>query len=440
MAENLETEGIVLFARDYREKDKLVKIFTERYGKVMFFVRNIRQQNHELAPAIIPLTRAHFVGAIRQEGLSFLNSVKERTPYPALHQDLYLHAYATYLAGLVDAAIEDHEYDPALYGFLREALGALETGLDAEVVTNIFELQILHRFGVAFHWSSCAVCGETQGRFDFSERYHGVLCERHFSQDGQRLHAAPKAVHFARIFAQAHYTQIESIAVQRETKDEIRQLIDTLYERFVGIHLKSKKFIDSMHDWTQKTAQIPKRQRKEKEGIKRMELQQATLTDLAAIQALYRKTAQWLKDKGSKQWNFLLDPGVLDSFAETVEAGHFYLVKEENQLRGAAILYDQQEAWDQNLWGEKPERDYLYLHRFTLDRDYQGQNLGECALRAIEEFTQTAGYKGLRLDCWAGNPGGNRLYQRLGYPQVGLVNEVNAVNFTGDFHLYQKDF
>ena len=30
-----ETKGIILF-KDFKEKDKLVKIFTESYGKLMF--------------------------------------------------------------------------------------------------------------------------------------------------------------------------------------------------------------------------------------------------------------------------------------------------------------------------------------------------------------------------------------------------------------------
>lgn len=34
-----ETQGLVLYSRNYKEKDKLVKIFTESFGKRMFFVK-----------------------------------------------------------------------------------------------------------------------------------------------------------------------------------------------------------------------------------------------------------------------------------------------------------------------------------------------------------------------------------------------------------------
>ena len=35
-----ETYGLVLYNRNYRENDKLVKIFTETNGKHMFFVKH----------------------------------------------------------------------------------------------------------------------------------------------------------------------------------------------------------------------------------------------------------------------------------------------------------------------------------------------------------------------------------------------------------------
>ncbi len=46
MAQVGETKGIILFSRDYKEKDKLIKIFTESAGKVMFFAKGIHRANN----------------------------------------------------------------------------------------------------------------------------------------------------------------------------------------------------------------------------------------------------------------------------------------------------------------------------------------------------------------------------------------------------------
>lgn len=244
-----ETKGIILFSKKHREKDRLVKIFTEKQGKMMFFARNVMKKNNPLTGAIQPFTEAVFVGKINEEGLSFLNAAKEVTSFRHIQADIFVNAYATYLLNLVDVAIEDHVYDPALYGFTRNVLTLMDEGHDPEILTNIFEIQLLQRFGVEFEWTACRVCGETQGKFDFSSAFLGVLCEKDFHRDERRYHASPRAIHFIRLFSQISLEQIHSISLSEEIKKEIRETIDMLYEEYVGIFLKSKKFIDDMSKW-----------------------------------------------------------------------------------------------------------------------------------------------------------------------------------------------
>lgn len=244
-----ETEGIVLYRKNYREKDLLVKIFTEKYGKIMFFVKNVKRVNHPLKLAVTPFTESLYIASIRPEGLSFLNDSKDTHVFKQLQLDIFLNAYATYLLNLVDVAIEDKRYDPALYGFLKQALTYLDEGQDPEVITNIFEVQLLDRFGYQFNWQQCGVCGKTTGVFDFSSKYHGILCQKHFSMDDRRYHANPRSIHFLRLFSQISLDQIQRIDLKDETKEMIRQTIDAIYEEYVGVHLKSKKFLDDMKKW-----------------------------------------------------------------------------------------------------------------------------------------------------------------------------------------------
>lgn len=244
-----ESKGIVLFSRDYKEKDMLVKIFTETSGKLMFFVKRAHQKNNPLFQGVLPYTQATYIGKFNEEGLSFLNGVKEVHAFKQIQADIFAAAYATYLLNLADAAIEDHVYDPNLYTFLSQALTLIDEGKDSEIITNIFEIQLLHRFGVALNWQNCQICGQTQGKFDFSPKYHGLLCETHFLNDSHRYQADPVSIHFIRLFANVSFENLNELKLKTETKQAIRQVIDQLYEEYVGIHLKSKKFIDEMKQW-----------------------------------------------------------------------------------------------------------------------------------------------------------------------------------------------
>lgn len=245
----VESKGLILFVKNHKEKDQLVKIFTESAGKQMFYVRGIHRKNNPLKAAVMPYTKATYIGAFHTEGLSFLNAAKYITPFQQIQQDIVLAAHATYLLNLADAAIEDHVYDPQLFYFLEQALTLIDEKKDAEIITNIFEIQLMQRFGVRLHFQDCVVCHKRTGKFDFSSAYSGILCTEHMHLDPHRYHADPRAIHFLRLFHQIEYTQIQTITLNPETKQAIRQVLDELYDEYIGIKLKSKTFLDKLATW-----------------------------------------------------------------------------------------------------------------------------------------------------------------------------------------------
>ena len=56
MLKSITSKGLVLYNRNFRENDKLVKIFTEQAGKRMFFVKHAR--NSKLNP-VVPVSYTH---------------------------------------------------------------------------------------------------------------------------------------------------------------------------------------------------------------------------------------------------------------------------------------------------------------------------------------------------------------------------------------------
>lgn len=249
MANLEEVEGIVLYNRKHRERDFLVKIFTRRFGKVMFFVRGSKRQRGELMQSIQPFTKATFIGDIRESGLSFLRSSKELDWHREIQTDIFKNAYATYICGLADAALEDRVVNLQMYSDIDQSLHLLNEGYNEEVISNIIEVKFLRDFGVAPNFTACAICQKTQGLFDFSDKYHGILCSEHFANDIRRLHVNPKAVHLVRLYSVINLDRIGEISIHPGTQREIKRLIDHIYDESVGLKLKSKKFLDNLYQW-----------------------------------------------------------------------------------------------------------------------------------------------------------------------------------------------
>ena len=116
MLKSITSKGLVLYNRNFRENDKLVKIFTEQAGKRMFFVKHAR--NSKLNPVIQPLVVADFLMKINDDGLSYIDDYQEIRTFQHINHDLFTMAYATYVVALADASIQDNEIDSALFVFL----------------------------------------------------------------------------------------------------------------------------------------------------------------------------------------------------------------------------------------------------------------------------------------------------------------------------------
>lgn len=245
---DVETRGLVLYSQNHKEKDKLVKIFTESFGKRMFFVKNASKSR--LTASLQNFTSLDLSATINDEGFSFINDIGDVDVFRYLREDIFANAYASYVVSLADAAVADNTYDPQLYEFLIKTLELLNEKIDKEILTNIFELQILSRFGASLNLTECVICSRRDLPMDFSFSYGGCLCSEHFSRDPRRLHLDPNILYLAGQFMEISIETLEKISVSNDKKKQLRSFIDALYDEYVGIQTKAKKFLDGMEDWS----------------------------------------------------------------------------------------------------------------------------------------------------------------------------------------------
>ena len=155
-----EFSGIVVSKRDYKERDLLVKILTNRYGYKTFYIRGAKKRGFRLGAIILPFSHGRYLGSINDDGLSYLSTGKEIDQYQNIFNDIMLNAYASYVLGLGEAAIKD---DCILasqwYRKIERALQLIDQGVNPLIIVSIMEIQMLELFGVAPEWRFCAVCG-----------------------------------------------------------------------------------------------------------------------------------------------------------------------------------------------------------------------------------------------------------------------------------------
>lgn len=245
--EHAETKGLVLYARPYKERDQLIKIYTEKFGKRQFFVKNAAKS--KFAASLQNFTSAGLSVTINDSGFSFINDISDVRHFQHILDDIFVNAYASYVVSLADIAVPDGEHDIALFNFLIQVLTQMEQGKDPSVLTNIFELQILSRFGSGLNLSECVICGRRDLPMDYSFAYNGCLCREHFAKDIHRLHVSPNVIFLANQFLNISLESLENISVKEETRQQLRAFIDQLYDEYVGVKTKAKRFLESMDNW-----------------------------------------------------------------------------------------------------------------------------------------------------------------------------------------------
>ena len=83
----------------------------------MFFVKHAGQS--KLAPVIQPLVLARFLLRINDDGLSYIEDYHEVMTFPKINSDLFVMAYATYVAALADASLLGQSAGCSLVCFLQ---------------------------------------------------------------------------------------------------------------------------------------------------------------------------------------------------------------------------------------------------------------------------------------------------------------------------------
>lgn len=245
-------DGIVIYQRAHKEKDLMVKMLTREGGKRMFYVKNGKSKRYPFAAELQPLTVATFEGVLNGDGLSFVDDVKSAKLPKNLMTDVERNAYGTYILGLLDAAFVDNQPIQKWYDWAERAIDKLNNDpeFDAQGMANYFEVELLPAFGLAPTWGECVVCGRRDLPMDYSEKLNGTVCQLHWDQDEHRMNANPRAVRILSKFAETDFRQLGSLSLKAETKQDMARVMDKIYDDSVGVHLRSKSFIQQLNSWS----------------------------------------------------------------------------------------------------------------------------------------------------------------------------------------------
>ncbi|MBS2969734.1 DNA repair protein RecO [Metabacillus sp. KIGAM252] len=238
-------EGIIIRSSNYGENNKIVTIYTRELGKVGVMARGAKKPNSRLAAMTQLFTYGTFLFQ-KSSGLGSLQQAETLVSMRSIREDLFMTAYASYMAELLDKGTDNLERNPFLFELFLQIFQHLDKGQDPDILLRMFELKMLPVLGITPHLNDCVNCGSTDGTFHFSIREAGFLCHRCFEKDPFRLVISQGAVRLLRLLYFFDLSRLGQISVKTETKNELKLVLNSYYQEYSGLYLKSKRFLDQI--------------------------------------------------------------------------------------------------------------------------------------------------------------------------------------------------
>lgn len=179
----LKTPAVTLRSRKWGEADRIVTVYTLRFGKLRGVARGARRVKSRFGSALEPFVHCDL--NLFEKPNDTLHRVSQADiveTFPALREDLALMAGAARMANLVTAITPDADPAASIFDTLLQGLRSLNAGQDPGLTTLLFQIKLLGLTGFRPQTDHCAACGgeiapprEGQpGRF--SSQAGGLVC------------------------------------------------------------------------------------------------------------------------------------------------------------------------------------------------------------------------------------------------------------------------
>lgn len=139
----IKVKGVILKTMDYKEKDKLMWVFTEEFGKISVLCKGVRSQKSRFQSLVRPMLFGDFL-LYKGKSLYSLNEGNIINSFSKLSTTLEHLTYGSYYAELVDIVSIDGEPQSLVYRNLVTALYLLESdAIDMETLTLAYEVKLI---------------------------------------------------------------------------------------------------------------------------------------------------------------------------------------------------------------------------------------------------------------------------------------------------------
>ena len=223
----LTVQGIVLRVTDYNDRDALLTLLTNQYGKLTIKARGLRRKNSPLVAPCQLLAYGEFT-LFEYRGQYTINEAHSLELFIPLRKDLVKLALGTYFAQAAEVLSQEDYPSPELLSLVLNCLYALSClDLPEEKIKAVFELRAACLSGYTPDLFGCHICGSQQpDRFDLSAGQLECHNCRDRESNGIRMPVTPAVLDTMRYICLSDPKKLFSFRVSQQTLTQLGSLTE----------------------------------------------------------------------------------------------------------------------------------------------------------------------------------------------------------------------
>lgn len=179
------TEGVVLKSIEYGDADKIVTIYTKKYGKIQAIAKGVRKTKSKFGSSLEILTYAVFL-FYKGKNIDIISQTEILESFFTASKEIVKFAFASNCAEVVNKISGEGEVNLSIFFLLKEVLHYLKEAKDPKLLTLSFKWQMLAILGYKPSFGRCCICNskiEDQKEMFFNIDEGGVICNKCLSKN-----------------------------------------------------------------------------------------------------------------------------------------------------------------------------------------------------------------------------------------------------------------
>ncbi len=231
--------GIVVSEVPYKDSSKVLNILCEE-GVIGVVSKGCKRINSPLRVISNKLTLGEYVIYYNESKLSTLKEGSVIDNFNNIKNDLNKISHATYITDLVNQVMKQNA-DPTVFSLYVSALKKIDEGINETVVMNILEIKLLDYLGVGINLNGCAKCGSTREIVTIDPDVGGYICKNCYTNE---IIYDERVRKMLRMYYLVEIDSIKELKIKDYVIDSINKFLSVYYDRYTGLYIKSKEFLD----------------------------------------------------------------------------------------------------------------------------------------------------------------------------------------------------